>query len=129
MITISNCPITGLERKIVSKNTLFFETTKQLVLDCTISHFKGGVVIENQRIKTYGVQLVADNSSYVNKNTGEFITDEFNELTGETIKASEKPDAIGQFDFFASLQFVPVIQNDLVELHISRADELGRFNP
>ncbi len=122
MIAISNCPITGLERKIVSKNTLFFETTKQLVLDCTISHFKEGVLIENQRITTYQVQLVADNNSFVDKNTGDFIYDT------EELKASEHPDAIGQFDFFVALQYVPVVQNDLVELHISRADILGRFN-
>lgn len=120
MIAISNCPITGLERKIVEKNTLFYETSKQLVLECFIKHFKDGEVIDNSRIKSYAVSLKADNTTPVNSQTGEQLED--------TPENWALPTTIGQFDFFCFLQTIPVTQSELILQHITNADNLGRFN-
>lgn len=116
MIKISDCPITGLERKIVKKNILIYETTEQVLLECIISHFKDGELIDNSRIKSYVVTLVASNNTFVDKTTGEEVAD------------SEAPNAIGQFDFFVELQKVPVVQLDLIKQHITKADLRGKFN-
>lgn len=39
MINISNCPITGLQRKVTKKNVLFYESTQQLILECNYITF------------------------------------------------------------------------------------------
>jgi hypothetical protein len=115
MIIISDCPITGLQRKVVKKNLFFFETNERLILECIISHFKGDVLVENSRIKNYTVSLIADNTTFVNGENGDYVD------------AKDK-NAIGQFDFFVLLQNVAVKQSDLIAQHIIRADNNKRFD-
>lgn len=74
MINISNCPITGLKRKITHKNFFWFESTKQIIIECYISHYdNNNVLVENSRIKSYKRSLVASDS-YVNVTNGEVLT-------------------------------------------------------
>jgi hypothetical protein len=78
MINISNCPDTGLKRKVTSRDFLLFENARQIILDCHISHYKVvngvDVLVNNARTKNYSRKLVASNS-WVDANTGRVWTD------------------------------------------------------
>jgi len=116
MIKITNCPITNLERFITAKNLFFYETTKQVILECHISHFKEGVVVENERIKSYKRNLVATESTPVNP------------LTGEEVESFDIEGAISEYQFFDNLRNVAVIQNDMQASIIAARDLQGKFD-
>lgn len=116
MIKISNCPDTGLERFITAKDTLFYESTKQVILKCHISHFKTGVIIENARINSYTKNLVATVDTKVNPQTGAILP--YN---------TQEP-YISEYQFFLNLKSTLVKQED-IELQIIQSRDLeGKFN-
>jgi hypothetical protein len=127
MIKISNCPITGLDRYVTRKELLTQEDLGDLQLQnvvrltCTISHFKEGVLIENARIKTYKVDLVADNTIPVNKTTGA-------ELDATIEGIWQDPNTISEYQFMINLKHVPIKQADLELQYIMLRDAQGKFN-
>jgi hypothetical protein len=127
MIKISNCPITGLDRYVTRKELLTQEDLGDLQLQnvvrltCTISHFKEGVLIENARIKTYKVDLVADNTIPVNKNTGA-------ELDATIEGIWQDTNTISEYQFMINLKHVPIKQADLEFQYIMLRDAQGKFN-
>ncbi len=136
MIQISNCPDTGLERFITEKDTLFYESTKQVILTCHISHYKDSVILENERIKSYKRHLVATEDTPVNKFTGVQV-ESFNItessidiVDGEnvTITAVPNPDVISEYNFFKNLKSIPVVQEDMERSIIQLRDSQGKFN-
>lgn len=116
MIQISNCPDTNLERFITHKNLFFYETTKQVILECHITHYKDGVVIENERIKSYKRNLVATESTPVNP------------LTGQEVESFEIEAAISEYQFFDNLRNVAIKQNEMQLQIIEARDSQGKFN-
>jgi len=61
MIQISNCPISGLERKL-TYDFLWFQTNRQIIVRCFIEHFSGSISINNARINNYYRDLIASDS-------------------------------------------------------------------
>jgi hypothetical protein len=119
MVNISNCPISGLERKITHKDLFIYENRECVILDCYISHFKDGERIELAAIKSYIKQLNANNSVIVNKQTGVSATEEdiANDMT------------CGQYDFFKYIvENVPVVINTMILSYIDSNDIKGSFN-
>lgn len=108
MVKISNCPDTGLERFVVKKNVCTYETLNEVRLECIVNHYKDGQHISNTRIKDYVVTLIADNTTYVDKRSGEELVDipakeaDEDEPAVEALLAKDQPNSIGQFDFFLS---------------------------
>lgn len=86
MIKISNCPITGLRRRIYKKNFQWLEDPKQIRIECFIRHFKvigldgeGKEIlepVENARIKSYMKPLVASDSLVDPTDNGRVLTDQ-----------------------------------------------------
>jgi hypothetical protein len=73
MISISNCPVTGLERK-VEYDFHWFTRSRQIIVKCTVDYYKDGVPVTGlQRIKPYTRDLVASDS-LVNPQTGEILS-------------------------------------------------------
>lgn len=76
MIKITNDPVTGLERKL-TYDFHWFQSTKQIIIDCTISYFKNNIEIDIKRVPNYKRTLVASDSLvYLN---GVLLTPEENE--------------------------------------------------
>jgi hypothetical protein len=116
MINISDCPITGLQRKVTAKDLLIYETDKQVVLRCFISHYKENVLVENSRIKSYSKDLVATDLIPVHNQTG------------EKLESFDDPNAIGQYSFFKHLTTVPVAIEALELKYIGDNDLEGNFD-
>lgn len=116
MIQISDCPDTGLERFITAKNTLFYETVKQVILECHISHYKNGDLVENSRIKSYQRDLVATDDTPVDPMTGMQRADWSN------------PTSISEYQFFKNLKSVAIIQENMELQIIQLRDYQGKFN-
>jgi hypothetical protein len=69
MITISNCPITNLPRK-VDYDFLWLKSVHQIIIKCTVHYFDAqNNEINTERIKPYQRNLVASDS-YVNATNG-----------------------------------------------------------
>lgn len=75
MINISNCPISGLERK-VEYDFYWLKRAKQIIVKCVVYYYKDGVQVEGvTRLKPYIRDLVASNS-LVNPVNGQVLTPE-----------------------------------------------------
>lgn len=75
MITISNCPITGLERK-VEYDFYWLTRVKQIIVKCAVYYYKDGEKVEGlTRLKPYIRDLIASNS-LVNPMNGVVLTPE-----------------------------------------------------
>lgn len=73
MIAISNCPTTGLQRK-VTYDFYWFVQARQIIIRCTITYFKDGDPVTDVRLKPYVRDLVASDS-YVDPQTGFVLTE------------------------------------------------------
>jgi len=69
MIQISNCPVTGLTRKL-EYDFLIYKTNRQIIIDCTVHYINSqGNIININGLKSYKRPLVASDSK-VNSQTG-----------------------------------------------------------
>jgi hypothetical protein len=116
MINISDCPITGLQRKVTRKDLFVSETDKEVILYCYISHFKEGVLVENSRITSYQKVLRATELIPVHNQTG------------AKLENFDDPNAIGQYSFFKHLTTVPVAIEALELKYIGDNDLEGNFD-
>lgn len=148
MIQISNCPDTNLQRFITHKNLFFYEITKQVILECHISHYKDGVIVENSRISSYKRNLVATNDTPVNIYTGALVTETLitvNEIVGYDVDENpiyetkevistelsdifKLPNVVSEYQFFKNLKTIPIIQEDMELSIIQLRDSQGKFN-
>lgn len=76
MISISNCPITGLQRK-VDYEFFWYKRSRQIIIQCYIDYYKDDVVATANitRLKPYKRALVASDT-LVNSQTGVIMTPE-----------------------------------------------------
>lgn len=62
MISISNCPVSGLERR-VEYDFHWYTSARQIVVRCTVHYYKDGVPVTGlSRLKSYTRDLVASDS-------------------------------------------------------------------
>lgn len=119
MITISNCPITGLKRKL-TYDFYWLQSQSKIVIMCYIHHYNDeDVLISNARIVSYQKALTASDS-LVDPMTGHIYTPE--ELLTE-------PESISEYEFYVSvLGVTPLILPSLIESIIQARDLEGKFN-
>ena len=74
MISISNCPISGLQRK-VDYEFFWYKRSRQIIIQCYVDYYKDGVVATANitRLKPYKRPLVASDT-LVNSQTGVIMT-------------------------------------------------------
>ncbi len=120
MITISNCPVTGLERK-VDYDFHWLKTQKQVIISCVVSHYKDGEKVQAKSVIDLHVDLLADNGTKVDS------------ATGQTVQAG--PDGIypegyiGEYDYYATVVgTMPIVLPNLIQSVIQMRDQQGRFN-
>lgn len=121
MINISNCPVSGLERKITAVDMFNQESTKTITLRCFISYFKDGAPVEKKGINSYQVDLVAATDKPVNKNTGAPAGE-------DTPEVWANPDVVSEYDYFKGMENISVNQSQLKAAVIEARDLQGRFN-
>jgi hypothetical protein len=121
MINISNCPITGLKRE-VDYNFFWYKSTEQIIIECTVTHYKNNEVVENAAIKTYKRNLVASDN-LVDPQTGHIFTQ-------EELDASPPPtETMKEYDFYAYVLGVqPLVLPELIEQIILARDQEGKFD-
>lgn len=111
MIQISNCPVTGLVRKL-EYDFLILKTVRQIIIDCTVHYFNNqGVIVNSNGLKSYKRPLVASDS-LINSQTGEL--DENGDIT--------------EFDYYDQLGNIQVAIYSQIENIILLRDSQGRFN-
>lgn len=75
MITISNCPITGLKRKL-TYDFYWLQSQRKIIIMCSIEHYdNNNNKVNNARIVNYQRALTASDS-LVKLPTGELLTEE-----------------------------------------------------
>lgn len=145
MINISNCPDTGLKRKITAKDFYKFESVQQVILRCHISHYnQQDEKVENARVKSYYKDLVASDL-WCDATTGALWTPEQVAEYKAALQAIEdwnnstdpekgpQPPApevtpITEYEYFISLTTVPIIMEQMELSYISTRDQEGKFN-
>jgi hypothetical protein len=132
MIKISNCPITNLERFVTKKDLLFYESSEKVILECYISHYKDGVLINNNRIRSYKKPLVATTDTPVNRTTGIKIETKITDVDGVVTDIKKQvwndPNTISEYHFFELLRHIPVVQETIQHQIILARDAEGKFN-
>lgn len=120
MIQISDCPITGLQRKL-TYDFYWLTTIKQIIVNCHISHYQDDELINNARINNYDRQLVASDS-LVNPVNGHIYTQ-------QELDVEPKPDTISEYDYYVTvLGITHLILPQLIESIILARDAEGKFN-
>lgn len=76
MISISNCPITGLQRK-VEYDFFWYKKSRQIIIKCYVDYYKDGITVTENvtRLQPYVRNLIASDS-LVNSATGVLMTQE-----------------------------------------------------
>lgn len=126
MITISNCPLTGLQRK-VNYNFHWFTKLKQIIIECEVHFFKNDIEVDSTRIKPYTRNLVASDS-LVRNDTGQVLTPQeildFNQLPFTPTYG-----LMEEYDFYAYvLGVTPIILPQLIEQIILVRDSENKFD-
>ncbi len=123
---ISNCPTTGLSRKVELHSFRWDDILKNVVIDLYVKYFKDGDPVIKKGIKTWDITLIADNTTLVDPATGEYLEIENDPETGLPIIPVN---SVGQYDFFIALAGSgPVDIFGLIRLHIAVADQRGRYD-
>ena len=126
MINISNCPITGLKRKVTKKRLNWYEDTRQVIIKCFISHYDSNDnLIENSRIKSYTRELTASDS-LVNPNTGVLLTNQQLEDYKNNVNLGFTP--IEEYDFYEMMSNAPIVIKQMLENIIMLRDSEDKFN-
>lgn len=104
-------------RKAVIEQTFSDHKSKFSTLVVRIDNYKDGVLISNQAVNSYTVNLRADNSVFVNPDTGDYVP-------------NDTPNAMGEYDYidFLETQNLPFSNQQFKENVVLRAEALGRFD-
>lgn len=142
MINISNCPLTGLQRKL-TYDFYWLSSAKQIVINCTVQHFNEGEKIETAGIRKFQKSLTASDT-LVDKRDGHFLSKEeidndkksqepFTSFDENNNMIMVTPDydsiAITEYDFYVTvIGKTPIILPQLIESIIAQRDTEGKFN-
>lgn len=121
MVNISNCPHTGMKRKVIDRKLLIDPMVRQVVLTCIVGYFDANDVELSGSapgVNRYTKPLVASTDK-VNPSTGVTLTEE--EL------ANNNP-WVYEIDFFLALKNMPIKINELEVSEIQTSDIEGKFN-
>lgn len=110
MITISNCPITGLTRKL-EYDFLIMKQVKQIIIACTVYYIDvAGEIIDKNGLTPYKRDLVASDS----KVNMQGVFDEEGTIT--------------EFDYYNQMGNMQVAIYAQIEGIIALRDSQGKFN-
>lgn len=88
-IQISNCPITGLERKL-TYDFYWLTTSKQIIIRCYIDYYSNNIIVSNKiALKPYTRDLIAA-ENLVDASNGRILTQEDLEANKELINQIQK---------------------------------------
>ena len=104
-------------RKAVIEETYSNHKAKFSTLVVRIDNYLNGEIISNQAVNSYIVCLRADNTVFVNHQTGEYVP-------------SDTPNAMGEYDYidFLETQNLPFSNQQFKQTVVLRAEALGRFD-
>ncbi len=120
MIQISNCPITGLERKVTHCDLLNKESINKIILTCYITHYKDGNPVNTEGIRSYDRELIASTDTPYNTITGERLAD---------VPASWAiQGVVSEYAYFKGMENISIKQSDLKASVIAARDLEGKFN-
>lgn len=127
MIDISNCPISGLKRKVISKKLIWDEAVRQVIIDCRIGYFKqdNTQITDSERYKPYNKPLVASDS-LVNPLTGVLLTTQQVLDYKNNINIGFTP--IQEYDFYAVMSNIPIVLSTTIIGIIQIRDSQGKFD-
>lgn len=110
MIIISNCPVTGLSRKL-EYDFLILKQVKQIIIECTIRYYNAdGNEIVTNGITSFKRSLVASDS----KVNAQGVLDEQGTVT--------------EFDFYNQMGNMNIAIYAQIERIIALRDSEGKFN-
>lgn len=120
MVNISNCPKTGLKRKVIDRSLIIDPPVRQVILKCVIGYFD-----------TNNVEIVAPGISRYYKNLVA-STDKVNPTTGVKLTPEELENEdpwIEEYDFFDYVRKnVPVVVYTMEQNEITASDLEGKFD-
>lgn len=104
-------------RKAVIEETYSNHKAKFSTLVVRIDNYLNGEVINNQAVKSYTVNLRADNTVFVNPATGDYVS-------------PDTPNAMGEYDYidFLETQNLPFSNQEFKQRVVLRAELQGRFD-
>jgi hypothetical protein len=104
-------------RKAVIEQTFSDHRSKFSTLVVTIDNYKDGVLLQNQAVNSYTVNLKADNSVFVDPATGDYVSE-------------DTPGAMGEYDYidFLETQNLPFSNQQFKQSVVLRAEQQGRFD-
>lgn len=128
MIAITNCPVTGLKRKVVGKVFTWDDITRQIIIKCFIKHYnQQDEIVENARINSYTRNLLASDS-LVKPQNGVLLSE------SELEAYREDPTSLGytpleEYDYWVGVVgSQPIVLPNVLEQIILLRDQEGKFN-
>lgn len=122
MINISNCPVTGLKRKVIDKSLIIESPSRQVILKCIVGYFDANDVeinIPGRGINRWTKNLVASTDK-VNPQTGVPLT---------PLQITNGDPWIEEYDFFNYIRNnVAIVVNTMETNEILTSDQEGKFN-
>lgn len=120
MINISNCPVTGLQRK-AEYDFKWFRSTKQIIISCVISHYKDEEKVISKGVVDFVKELVATNDTMVNPANGQIVIAD---------ESGNYPEGlIGEYDYYSYVVgTMSIILPQMIEQIILLRDSQGKFN-
>lgn len=115
LINISNCPISGMARKVSYKALQHNVDSSEIIITTNVQYVVNNEQLNAKGISPYEVKLKADNSTKVNPANGEFVDETFN-------------GAIGQYDFIIGAMQAGTNPFAMIQTNMELADTLGRYN-
>lgn len=125
MITISNCPITGLKRKL-TYDFYWLSSQNKIVIQCYVNYYdESDNIIETAGIKSFQRCLTASDS-LVDKTNGHIYTDlELSEMSDE----EKEQNTMHEYDFYVYvLGITPLILPQLISQIILQRDSENKFD-
>lgn len=119
--SISDCPITGLQRKVVKTELLNSEVQNIVRLTCYVEFYKNGEKVNSKYINGYIKELTAKTDTPVNKLTGQILGEDTPEIWNDENTVSE-------YVYFKTLETMSVKQSDIKAMIIATRDAEGKFN-
>lgn len=119
MVNISNCPVTGLKRKVVNRDLIIRNLSRQVILECLVGYFD-----------TNDLEIVANGISRYTRNLVA-STDKVNPQTGVTLTEQQLTNNdpwVYEFDFFIAMKDVAIKINQYEVNEILASDLEGKFN-
>ena len=115
---ISDEPVYGFKRKVqVDSINIGISTNsvESVILTTSVKYYSSDEVTKINIIPRKIVNLVADNTTWVDSN-------------GNMVSEGDPSAVMTEYEFFMAMMNVPVVISDIVQSKVAWADSLGRFN-